>query len=215
MKKQNSNGKAPLFSPRYLFYDFVKATAAIPGMIWLRPKWIYENDAARKKLRGGCILISNHDGFFDPVYLMAGVWYRRHHFICRKEFFESKARLMFKGFLCIPVDRENFGIDSLRTITEELRSGSLISIFPEGHINDGSGQMAGFKSGMVLMALQGHVPIVPMYFTKPAHWYSRLRLVIGEPIDIISRYGSRPSMAQIDEIAELLQHKEEELKLLV
>ena len=214
MKKQNDNHKAPLFSPRYLFYDFTKLTASLPGMLWLRPKWIYENRAARKRLRGGCLLISNHVGFFDPVYVMIGIWYRRHHFICQKAFFESKARWMFKGFLCIPVDRENFGMDSLRQITGELQAGSLVSIFPEGHINDGSGQMAGFKSGMVLMALQGRVPIVPMYIKAPAHWYNRLRLVIGEPIDIVASYGARPSMAQIDEIAGLLQQKEEELKLL-
>ena len=31
----------------------------------------------------------NHDGFFDPIYLMFAIWYRRHRFICRKEFFDS------------------------------------------------------------------------------------------------------------------------------
>ena len=145
---------------------------------------------------------------------MFAVWYRRHHFICGKEFFETKSRWLFKNFLCIPVDRQNFGMDSLRQITGELRAGSLVSLFPEGHINDGSGQMAAFKSGMVLMALQGRVPIVPMYFKEPVRWYNRLRLVIGEPIDIVARYGTRPSLSQIDEIVALLQDREEELKKL-
>ena len=214
MKKQNDKPRAPLFSLRYLLYDFTKVTAAIPGLLWLRPEWIYENRQARKRIRGGALLISNHARFLDPVYLMFAVWYRRHHFICGKEFFETKSRWLFKNFLCIPVDRQNFGMDSLRQITGELRAGSLVSLFPEGHINDGSGQMAAFKSGMVLMALQGRVPIVPMYFKEPVRWYNRLRLVIGEPIDIVARYGTRPSLSQIDEIVALLQDREEELKKL-
>ena len=206
------NDKMPLFSWRYLLYDFTKLTAALPGLLWMRPKWIFENDAAKKRLRGGYLLIANHAGFFDPIYLMFAIWYRRHRFICGKEFFDSKAAWLFRGFGCIPVDRQNFGIDSLRQITGALRAGSIVSLFPEGHINDGSGQMAAFKSGMVLMALQGKAPIVPIYLDPPAHWYNRLRLVIGEPIDVIARYGSRPSMPQIEEIVSLLQSKEEELK---
>ena len=103
---------------------------------------------------------------------------------------------------------------SLRQIADELRSGSVVSLFPEGHINNGSGQMAAFKSGMVLMALQGKAPIVPVYCRPKPHFYSRLRLVIGEPIDIIAQYGNRPSLSQIDKIVEDLQTKEEALKTL-
>ena len=206
--------KPKLFSFRYLFYDFVKVTAALPGLLWFRPKWIYETPAAKKRLRGGKLLIANHAGFFDPIYVMYAVWYRRHHFVCGKEFFAGKQRRIFQAFQCIPVDRENFGMASLRQIADELRSGSVVSLFPEGHINNGSGQMAAFKSGMVLMALQGKAPIVPVYCRPKPHFYSRLRLVIGEPIDIIAQYGNRPSLSQIDKIVEDLQTKEEALKTL-
>ena len=213
--EQAKRQKAKLFSFRYFFYDFIKITGALPGLIWLRPKWIYETPTAKKRLRNGCIVISNHYSFFDPVYLMYAIWYRRHHFICGKEFFESKYKKWFQAFLCIPIDRENFRMDSLRQITDELKSGSLITLFPEGHINDGSGQLAGFKSGMVLMALQGKAPIVPVYFKPKEHFYNRLRVAIGEPLDIISRYGSRPTFSQIEQIASELQAKEEALKTLV
>ena len=88
--EQAKRQRAKLFSFRYFFYDFMKVTGALPGLIWLRPKWIYETPTAKKRLRNGCIVISNHHSFFDPVYLMYAIWYRRHHFICGKEFFESK-----------------------------------------------------------------------------------------------------------------------------
>ena len=215
---EKPNPEAKLFSLRYLFYDFVKLTAALPGLIWFRPKWIYESPAARKRVRGGCLLIANHDGFFDPICVMLAVWYRRHHFVCDKIFFTGKKRWLFARFLCIPVDRENVGMDSLRTIAGELKSGSLVSMFPEGHIaqaeESAGGGLAAFKSGMVLMALQGKAPILPVYCRPRPHFWNRLRIVIGEPIDIIERYGLRPSLSQIERIAEELRGKEQELVVL-
>lgn len=210
--EQKRTNRAKLFSPRYLVYDFVKATASLPGLIWMRPRWIYETEAAKKRIRGGALLIANHYGFFDPVYLMFAVWYRRHHFICGQEFFESKFRWLFKQFLCIPVDRKNFNFGSLREITDELKSGSLVSIFPEGHIHDDGGNLGAFKSGPVLIALQGKVPIVPVYVRPKAHFWNRVTFVIGEPIDLVKRYGKRPPMSEIDAIAEELHRKEESLK---
>lgn len=205
--------RAKLFSPRYLVYDFVKLTASVPGMLWMRPRWRYETNAAKKRIRGGALLIANHYGFFDPVYVMFAVWYRRHHFICGKEFFETKAAWLFKQFLCIPVDRANVGFGTMRTITDELKNGSLVSIFPEGHINeDGSGDLGAFKSGPVLIALQGKAPIVPVYVKPREHFWQRMTFVIGEPIDLVQRYGKRPSMSEIDAVAEELRQKEEELK---
>lgn len=211
--EQENKKRSPLFSLKYLVYDFVKITAGLPGLLWFRPRIRYENEAAKKRIRGGAVIFANHVGFFDPIFVMFAVWYRRHRFICSKEFFESKARWWFKRFGCIPVDRQNFNLGSLRTISEALTEGCLVSIFPEGYIND-SGALAAFKSGMVLMALQGKAPIVPVYLRPGKHFYNRLHIMIGEPIDIISRCGGRPSMPQIEEITADLHRKEEELKLL-
>ena len=204
--------KAKLISFKYLVYDFVKVTAAIPGLIVMRPKWYYENSEAKKRIRGGAVVISNHYGFFDPMYLMCAIWYRRHHFVCGKEFFVSRARWWFKSFLCIPVDRENFSMSSLRAISDELKQGSLVSLFPEGHINGRDDNVGSFKSGMVLMALQGKAPIVPVYVQPKKHFYSRSRFVIGEAIDILKICGPRPTFTQIGEVAELLKNKEENLR---
>ena len=214
MNKQEN--KAKLFSLRSWFYDFVKLTAALPGLLWFRPRWRYENEAAKKRIRGGALVIANHGGFFDPICVMIAIWYRRHRFVCDKIFFTGRKRWLFQHFLCIPVDRENVGMDTLRTVADALKAGSLVSLFPEGHIQDenGGGGLAAFKSGVVLMALQGKAPIVPVYCRPKPHFWSRLRIVIGEPIDVIERYGKRPSLSQIEKISEELRAKEEELAAL-
>lgn len=202
--------RAKLFSLSYLFYDITKLIAALPGLLAFRPKYIYQNKAARKRIRGGAILIGNHTGFFDPVYMQFGVWYRRHHFLCAKEFFESKARFFFKNFMCIPIDRDNFGMDTFREITDHLKQGELVSMFPEGRIEK---ELNSFKSGMVLMALQSGTPIVPIYIKPRKTIWHRLVMAIGEPVDVVEVCGgSRPSFSKIESVAELLLNVEVQLK---
>ena len=211
--KREKKQRAKLFSPKYFIYDFVKITAGLPGLLIFRPKWIYESAEAKKRIRGGALVVSNHYGFFDPLFLMIAIWYRRHRFVCGKEFFESRARFWFRSFLCIPIDRANFSISSLRAITDAMKAGYLVSMFPEGHVNgERTGDLEDFKPGLVLMALQAKTPVVPVYIKPRKHFYERARFVIGEPVDVTALYGERPTFAQIEEIARAVRDKEEQLK---
>ncbi|MBS7263231.1 MAG: 1-acyl-sn-glycerol-3-phosphate acyltransferase [Eubacteriales bacterium] len=206
MSRSEINAKSP---HNYIFYYFVKYTAALPGLIWMRPKILFESEAAAERIRGGAILIANHMGFFDPVYMMFAVWYRRQHFVCLKSFFEGKAGWLFRQFHCIPIDKNNFGMGSFRAIIDELKKDEVVSLFPEGKVNDGSGELAAFKSGVVLMALRSGKPIIPIYVRPKKHWYERLRVMIGEPIRVEM---PAVSFQKIDAFAALLHDKEERLK---
>ena len=213
MKKQESIKKRALFSPYWWLVDLIRITAAPSGLLWYRVKHLYENEEARKKIRGGALLISNHIGFTDPIYVMFTVWYRRHHFICMKEFFEGNPlkRWFFTNIRCIPIDRENFNLGSFREITDHLSAGELVSIFPEGHIDGAGDGTKHFKSGMVMMALRSKTPIFPVYILRKEHWYERLVAVIGAPMDIEELYREKPSFTRVEEIGAMIEAKEEEL----
>ena len=204
--------KAKLFSLQYLFVDFVRITGALPTMIWYRPKIMYENEAAKRKIRGGALRISNHNCFFDPIYIMLALWYRRHHIVCNQEFYNTKARWFLQHVLCIPIDIDNPGFKTMREINEHLKNGEMVSIFPEGHVNDGSGELRTFKSGMVLMAMRAGVPIVPVYVREHRPRSSRVKIVVGETIDINEMFGPTPSMRDIESASAKLYDKENELK---
>ncbi len=194
------------------FYDLVVFFCALPGLIWFRPKKIYEG---RRKVRvkGGCLTIANHVGFYDPIYLMYGVPYRRHHFVCTKDILSTRFRAWFlKKCMCIPIDRDNMSMDSFRRIVGVMKEGGMVTMFPEGHIVKEGNTQEKFKSGMVLMAVQAHAPILPVAVKKRKHFWNRLRIAIGQPIDIEALYGPRPSLRQVDEIADLLYKKELELQ---
>ena len=196
---------------------FIKITAA-PGLLWFRPKVIYPG-GKKIRIKGGALLISNHITMLDPYYLQYLVWYRNHHFICLKEFYAKPARaFLFRCFQCIPVDRENTGTATMREISKHLKNDELVCMFPEGRVNtDGTEhlEIKQFKSGMVLMALMAGKPIVPMVMKKRKNIFSRLQAAIGEPVDVTSFYGKRPTVAQIDEITDYLQQRAEELQELL
>ena len=215
MKKTKRN-KARVLDFRYFLYDFGRITGVIPGLIWLRPKWVYESKAARKRLRGSAILMINHTGFIDPILAQFAVWYRRQHFVATKELFEGKVKnWLFNVFHCIEIDRSNFNYSSFRSITDHLEDGKIVTIYPEGHINFESESVAAFKSGIVMMALRSGRPIVPIYIKPPKTIWNRAVFVIGEPIDLRGTYGALPSIDTINKISEDLRKKEIELGELI
>ena len=196
----------------YLFYDFVKITAAIPGLLWFRPKRIYVNEAAKQKIKGGALLISNHSSNIDPIILMFAIYYRRHHFIATKELFDTKfKRFLFENFHCIEIDRENFGMSIFRDIIDCLKSDRLVSMFPEGHVTKNE-EVQKFKSGMVLMSVSAKKPIIPVYVKVRKSLWHRQYVIIGEPIHPAEMLQKMPSLSDMDRVAELLREKEKELK---
>ena len=215
MKKDKKVNKAGLFSIKNFVLDFVRITAA-PEMLWFRPKHIYENEAAKKRIKGAAIVIMNHVGMIDPMYLMLAIWYRRHRFVCKSDLMQSKlGGFWLRLFRCIPIDRENASFATMRQITDVLKEGNLVSMFPEGQVNTGSEMPAAFKSGMILMSVQSGAPIIPVYIKPRKHAYERIIAVIGEPFSVTEKYGPHPKFSQIDEAARYLHEKELKLMELI
>lgn len=206
--------KAKFFSIKYFVHDFIRVTGALSALLIYRPKVIYENEAAKKKLRGKALIISNHTGFLNPIHLVLTFWYRRLRIVCREDFFNT-AKWLFKSFLCIPINVQNPGLHSIREITAHLNGGEVVAIFPEGHISRNESGMDSFKSGMVLMAVRAKAPIVPVYIKPRRPWYARLRVVVGEPVDIEKICGDRPTFSQIEAVSASLFEKEKSLESLL
>ena len=188
-----------------------------PLLLWFRVKRLYSSLEAKKKIKGGAILISNHISLSDPMYLLLAIWYRRHHFVAMQKMFNTKFKkwLFTNVFHCIEVNRDNVSIKTFKNITNHLKSGKLVTMFPEGHINIENDGVNAFKSGMVMMAIKSGCPIVPVYIKRRKHWYSRLVVGIGEAIDTSKLSSSNnPTLEEIDNAAKYLQEEEHKLELL-
>ena len=205
-QKKKEKKRSPFY---YFVYDFAKITAGIPLLFWFRPKIRYTDKKKTTGIRVGMLVVSNHISLWDPVILQLGIWRRRVHLTAMEELFEKKPLgSLLKAFRVIPINRDNFNFGSFREITETLDRGKAVGIFPEGAVNTDTSTVAGYKSGMILMAHKSRVPIVPVYLKKRDHWYQRQQIMIGAPVDISGICGKMPTLAQIDEAAEQLREQE-------
>ena len=214
-KQQNKKiTRARVFDFRYLLYDIGRIIAAPSWFLWFRPKWKFESDLAKKKIRGGAVLSFNHTGILDPARDQFAVWYRRMHFVAAVELSKTPfSKWIFANFFhCIAVDRTNFNLGTFREITDHLVAGNVISIYPEGHVNVSEEGLNAFKSGVVMMAIRSGRPIVPIYSMTPKKWYKRTVYCIGEPIDVRTRLGAMPSIDAIQQFSEFLREKETQLR---
>lgn len=208
--------KAQLFSFRYFFYDFILVTG-LPLLLFFRPKKIYINKDAKNGFKGGFVLMANHNSMKDPFYLICCLLRRRHHFITTNEVCSTKfKRFLFKTcFLCMEINREKFSMASFKEITSHLESGQMVTMFPEGHINVEQDEINHFKGGVVMMAYKANVPIRPVYLEKKKHWYSRLRLYVGEEFDVRKYLNGRALNSNtVSEVSQELEKREKELELL-
>ncbi|MDR0465588.1 MAG: 1-acyl-sn-glycerol-3-phosphate acyltransferase, partial [Treponema sp.] len=113
--------------------------------------------------KGGVCFVSNHDGYFDIVLLLA---------FCGRPFgFIAKKELLFIPFLNVWIyllgglfiDRGNIR-KAVRTINkgvQRIKSGGGMVIFPEGHRAKGRGLLP-FHPGSLKLATAAEAPIVPV-----------------------------------------------------
>jgi len=112
--------------------------------------------------KGGFILASNHESYFDFITLYAVVP-RRIYFLAGEVFFQKKQwSWLMKLTKQIKVDRNSEDKSlSINEALKHLRMGHLIGIFPEGtRSSDGKLQKA--YNGAVKMSLKASVPIIPI-----------------------------------------------------
>jgi 1-acyl-sn-glycerol-3-phosphate acyltransferase len=117
---------------------------------------------------GAALLICNHVSFIDWLVIAAAVK-RPIRFVMYYRFFELPLiRYLFRHARVIPIAgaKENPEIfqRSFELVSEQLRQGELVCIFPEGSLTK-DGEIHEFKKGVEHIINRDAVPIVPMALT--------------------------------------------------
>lgn len=166
-----------------VIYDISKVLVLWAWFIWFRPKMCYISEEAKKKIKGGGLIISNHNSFADNVYMQMFMPCRRHYVVAANIAFKNKfIAFLLKSLLSIEIDRDNFSLSSMKTILRLLKDGKMINIYPEGMLNENRGTLLEFKDGVAVMARMAGVPIIPTYHMYRKNWLCRARIGVGEPI---------------------------------
>ena len=187
--KKTGKTKAKLFNLKLFPMDLARILcSAVPP--FFRIKKIYTSDKAKKKLRGGMIIAANHTCIKDPLLLCCCFWYRRLFHLTAEAVMENKKLVGFllKGLGCIKINRNIYDIESVRKAVEVVKKGHVLTLFPQGGIQT-EDDINAIKSGVILMAMQAKVPVVPCYIHNKAEKGDRNCIVIGEPLELFGGDG--------------------------
>lgn len=110
---------------------------------------------------GGCILASNHLSWADPPAIQAAIqrptWFMANDFLFRIPVLGP----LIRYFGAFPVRRGALDREAIRQAEELLKSGEIITIFPEGGTTV-TGRLVPLEGGVALLALRAGVPVIPI-----------------------------------------------------
>lgn len=149
------------------------------------------------------VIASNHKSNWDPALIAKAFSDTNIHFLAKKELFNNKflGNILLKSN-AIPVDRDSPSMATLKSTVRVLRNNGCIGIFPEGTRHKDINTFAPVKNGYVLMASKGDAVIVPVSICTRYRIFSKVNIVIGEPIDISSLYGKKIKATDYPHISE-------------
>lgn len=169
---------------------------------------------------GGLLLVCNHISHLDPP-MVGSTCKRMVYFLAKRE--------LFKGFIVgwfmrnsgqVPVHRGK-GKDAVEAAVNLLNKGKCICIFPEG-TRSRTGEMMRPHTGIVVIASQVNVPIVPMLVegtfemmppkAKFPKLWSKVRITYGEPFYLTDEDKDLTSKEKMRETADMIMSKIKALK---
>ena len=196
----------------YFLYDFAKVTGFLPGMLFWRPK-VHRPFGREPVPKGPFIVISNHNAFTNPVVLLLTIRKRHLNFMATTELNKVAAgRFVFRHFHLIPVDKENFSMDTWYLLKDSMDSGNGAVVFPEGFVDTQEDMVHPFREGAMLMAMKTGVPVLPVYIGKRTSAFRRQHVIIGKLVHPGTAEGGGLTMAGIMDFTGLLYEKELELE---
>lgn len=149
---------------------------------------------------GGVILAPNHKSNWDPIFILSAIKNRTLSAVCKKELASNAlmSKLLDKLGV-IPINRDVPEISSVKKIIRFLKDGSAVVIFPEGTRVEGP-ELGEAKKGVAVFAVKGNVPIVPISINTSYKLFSKVSIIIGEPIYVDEYIGKRVTYVEYSQI---------------
>ncbi len=191
-----------------LFMPFMRAVFKL----YYKPRII---DAEKIPKEGAVVIAGNHKHILDQCLTIVATK-RMIHYMAKKEYFDGKFAWFFRAMGCIPVDRENTDIKSVKSAMKVLRKDGAIGIFPEGTRNRTDAFLLEFKPGAANLAKKTDAYIVPFGLTGDYKFRSKnLTVRYGEPFRVDGMSAQEASDRLYKEVERLMREgiaEEEKMK---
>lgn len=159
------NKTLPARYPSPLFMEPFRYFALFISKILWRIEYIGTENIPQK-LEGGLLVAPNHQTYFDPFWICLPIK-RKFRFMAWDQAFKwFLVGPVIKYLGAFPVALRKGGIrDALVEAENAIRDGATLVIFPEGSRCHADGKLLPFKSGVIKIALETNVPIMPVTIT--------------------------------------------------
>ena len=136
---------------------------------------------------GPVILCANHTSNHDPLVVAVCLKKRPVTFMAKAELFRVPVLgPLIRKLGAFPVKRGGVSKESIKHSIELLKSGKVITIFPEGSRSNSGG--AG-KKGAAMLALRSQAAVVPIAILGSYKPFHRTTVIYGPPVDLAEFAG--------------------------
>ena len=169
--------------------------------------------------RGG-VIVCNHRGSVDPFFMQLVAQRIVHWFVAREYFTIPIVGAFLRTTESIPANRAGIDTASTKAAIRMARQGEWIGMLPEGRINRTETLLLPGRPGAAMVALKSRVPVVPCYLEGIKYdgtfWGclftpARVKLTIGEPIELDAYFGRDREQAVLGELTLLFLKRIAEL----
>lgn len=186
---------------------FIKITAWPVQFACFRTKVYYLNKKKQsKKLKGSCIIVSNHTSVYDFVTWMFTFYRRDLRCLVAEIMFQKNLFIstLLKWLGAIKVERDAFDFSFVDKCAEIIEKGGVVEVFPESRIPlPGEKTPLPFKPSAAYIAYRTGAPILPVYTIGSYFKLKRNRAIIGEKLD--TKKIIDPSLSEKENIERINQ----------
>ena len=130
------------------------------------------------------IIIGNHKSGVDPFALAYITRRYEIRYVGKRELTGNKlVQWAVNQLHMIPVTRGATDMGAMRACMQVLKNGQVLGIFPEGTRHQPE-LMQTVESGTAMIALRAGVPIIPVYISGRIRPFHKVRVRVGEPMEI-------------------------------
>ena len=108
---------------------------------------------------GAAMLVSNHLSHLD-VLVLGILLDRPLNYVARSSLFFFPLGPFIRSCGAFPIQRDGIGAQGLKETLRRLKSGGIVTLFPEGTRTE-DGELGELKQGIALLAAKARVPILP------------------------------------------------------
>ena len=165
------------------FYDFALSVLRLFCRVFFKYEVIGIENVP---LEGNVIIAANHKSNLDPIFVASSMTTREVAAVAKKELFDHK----ILGF-----------ISTVKQILRAIKDGYVLGLFPEGTRVKGK-EFGQAKAGLSLFASKGKANVVPISVISSYKLFSRVKIYIGEPIDMSQYFRAKLTNEDHERISE-------------